>query len=283
MAARTELSDEVDVRTLGEGLDERRCARLSDRAKLVDQVVLGHAAAAVDEGKRLRLLVSDQLHLELGRVALAEHRRIGERHEARLVERIRTVGDELTKEDLLLRVERVNDDIHELVDIRLELELLARRLVVLAGSGRREERDECDESKAQDLHCSARAQATVHPSRACQACADDRRGLRAVQCAAWAAVAVGHAREGIVGVLLSAGERGSGLVRPSTARERAACLADVAGVKALMQCSTSLQRAPRHVDSRNGCHVSSVTILLFLRNCPPHPLISLSRVPSVPW
>ena len=38
---------------------------------------------------------------------------------------ITAVGDQLAEEDLLLGVERVDDDVHELVHVRLELELLA--------------------------------------------------------------------------------------------------------------------------------------------------------------
>ena len=46
---------------------------------------------------------------------------------------ITAVGDQLAEEDLLLGVERVNDDVHELVHVRLELELLA----ILLGRSRR--------------------------------------------------------------------------------------------------------------------------------------------------
>lgn len=45
-------------------------------------------AAAVDEREGLGVLVGDELHLELGRVALAQGARVGERHEAHLVERL---------------------------------------------------------------------------------------------------------------------------------------------------------------------------------------------------
>ena len=38
---------------------------------------------------------------------------------------ITAVGDQLAEEDLLLGVERVDDDVHELVHVGLELELLA--------------------------------------------------------------------------------------------------------------------------------------------------------------
>ena len=46
---------------------------------------------------------------------------------------ITAVGDQLAEEDLLLGVERVNDDVHELVHVGLELELLT----ILLGRSRR--------------------------------------------------------------------------------------------------------------------------------------------------
>ena len=64
--ADTKLADEVDISALGEGLDERRGAGLRHRAELVDQVVLGHAAATVDEREGLLVLVGNELHLKLG-------------------------------------------------------------------------------------------------------------------------------------------------------------------------------------------------------------------------
>jgi len=56
----------------------------------------------------------DDVDVEL-RVGL-QHRLVGEGLEADLVERIRGVGDELPEEDLLVGVERVNDEGQQLVD-----------------------------------------------------------------------------------------------------------------------------------------------------------------------
>mmetsp|Transcript_27442 Transcript_27442/g.80458 ORF Transcript_27442/g.80458 Transcript_27442/m.80458 type:complete len:276 (-) Transcript_27442:159-986(-) len=127
--ADAELANQVDVGALLEGLDEGGGARLCDRAEVVDEILLGHAAAAVDEGECLGLLVRDELHLELGGVALAEDRRVRQRHEAHLVERVGSIRDQLTQKDLLLRVQAVDDDVHELVYVRLELVLLAGALL----------------------------------------------------------------------------------------------------------------------------------------------------------
>jgi len=46
-----------------------------------------------------------------------QHRLVGEGLEADLVERIRGVGDELPQEDLLVGVERVDDEGQQLVDL----------------------------------------------------------------------------------------------------------------------------------------------------------------------
>jgi homospermidine synthase len=53
-----------------------------------------------------------------------EHRLVGERLVADLVERIGRVGDELAQEDLLVRVEGVDDEREKLVDLSLEGECL---------------------------------------------------------------------------------------------------------------------------------------------------------------
>jgi hypothetical protein len=53
-----------------------------------------------------------------------EHRLVGERLVADLVERIGRVGDELAEEDLLVRVEGVDDEREKLVDLSLEGECL---------------------------------------------------------------------------------------------------------------------------------------------------------------
>mmetsp|Transcript_858 Transcript_858/g.2667 ORF Transcript_858/g.2667 Transcript_858/m.2667 type:complete len:639 (-) Transcript_858:40-1956(-) len=126
----TKLPDQVHVRALGEGLDEGRRARLRDGAEVLNEILARHPDAAVNDREGLRLFVGDNLHLKLGRLALAEHALLRQRHEADLVERVRGVGNELAKEDLLLGVERVDDDVHQLVHVRLE-----GKVLLLCGRG----------------------------------------------------------------------------------------------------------------------------------------------------
>ncbi len=53
---------------------------------------------------------------------------IGQRLEAQLVDRIRCVRNQLTQEDILVAVERVDNDIKQLLDLGLETERFLVRL-----------------------------------------------------------------------------------------------------------------------------------------------------------
>jgi hypothetical protein len=71
---------------------------------------------------RLRLVVGGDVDLQLQLVV--EDVLLGELEVAELLQRVGGVGDELTDEDLLLRVERMDDDIEQLLDLGLEFEFL---------------------------------------------------------------------------------------------------------------------------------------------------------------
>mmetsp|Transcript_8368 Transcript_8368/g.18980 ORF Transcript_8368/g.18980 Transcript_8368/m.18980 type:complete len:674 (+) Transcript_8368:222-2243(+) len=113
-----ELSNHGDVRSGAESLHERLGSRSCDGSEVVDQVSLGHADAGVDDGERVVRLVRHDVDVEL-RLRL-ELGLVGESLEADFVERIGAVGNKLTKEDLLVGVEGVNDEREKLVDLRLE-------------------------------------------------------------------------------------------------------------------------------------------------------------------
>ena len=116
--ADAELADHGDVRAGLERLHEGLRAGLGDRTKIVDEVGLGHADARVDDGQGVVGLVGHDVDLEV-RLGV-EDRRIGQRLVADLVERIGGVRDELAEEDLLVRVERVDDQRQQLVDVGRE-------------------------------------------------------------------------------------------------------------------------------------------------------------------
>jgi len=116
--ADTKLTNHTNVSARLQRLHERLCARASDRAQIVDQIGLGHANARVDQGQRVRVLVGYDLDVEL--FARVELVRVGERLVADFVQGVRRVRHQLTQEDLLVRVERVDDQTHELSDLCLK-------------------------------------------------------------------------------------------------------------------------------------------------------------------
>mmetsp|Transcript_26488 Transcript_26488/g.41502 ORF Transcript_26488/g.41502 Transcript_26488/m.41502 type:complete len:332 (-) Transcript_26488:197-1192(-) len=121
----TELSDEVHVTLLGHLLKEAGGSRLGDSSQVVPEVVCCHADSSVRDADGASILVSGDADLELGLVTVAQHRGIGEREETDLVQGVRGVRDQLTQEDLLLGIQRVNDDVHQAPDLGLELLLAA--------------------------------------------------------------------------------------------------------------------------------------------------------------
>lgn len=81
---------------------------LRNRTEVVHHVGLGHTNTGIADGERLGLLVGDELDDEI--LASIKDRWVGEGLVANLVESIRRVGDDFTKEDLLVGVEGVYDE-----------------------------------------------------------------------------------------------------------------------------------------------------------------------------
>ncbi len=104
-------------------LDQFPGPRLRDRADQRAQLVASHADAAVAHGERARLTVGHELDLE-HRVGV-QQRGMCEGLELQLVERVGGVRQQLAQEDLLVRVQRVNDDVEELAGLGLEGKCLA--------------------------------------------------------------------------------------------------------------------------------------------------------------
>merc|ERR1719230_1239114 len=115
-----ELADHGDVATRGHGLHEGFGARLRDGAQIVDQLVLGHADARIFDCEGGVSLVGDNLDVEV-RLSL-DLLRVRDRLVADLVERVRRVGNQLAQEDLLVGVEGVDDEAHQLLDVSIERE-----------------------------------------------------------------------------------------------------------------------------------------------------------------
>lgn len=115
----TKLTNEGDIGALGDHLHELLRARLGDRAEAVDQVGLRHADTSVTDDKNVVLLAWDDVNLEV--LLLSKNAGARERGEVKLIESVGSIRDELTEEDLLRRVERVDDEIHQLRNLSLEL------------------------------------------------------------------------------------------------------------------------------------------------------------------
>jgi len=77
-----------------------------------------HPDAGVLDGEGPLLLVGDDADLQ--RDVAGEERRVGEGAETQLVESVGRVGDELAEEDLLVAIERVDDEVENLRDFGLE-------------------------------------------------------------------------------------------------------------------------------------------------------------------
>jgi len=103
-------------------LHEVAGARARDGAKVVNQIRLCHADTSITKGNNVVLLVGNDLDLKL--LLRVQNALVLERLIADFVQRIGSVGNQLTQENLLVRVESVHDQAHELVDLSLEGELL---------------------------------------------------------------------------------------------------------------------------------------------------------------
>ena len=119
----TELADERHVAALGHLVQERGRSGLGDRAQVVHQVILGHADASIANREHLLLLISLDANVQVGVITLPELTLVRQRHESNLIQRIRSVRDQLSQEDVLVRVQRVDDDVHQSRHFGLKLKL----------------------------------------------------------------------------------------------------------------------------------------------------------------
>ena len=117
---------------LAEGLEESFGAGVGDGAEVLDELVARHADAGVLNRDGLGLVVGGDGDFEFGGAVLDFL--FGELRVAQFLEGVGGVGNELADEDFFLRVERVDDDIEQLLDLGLELEFLR------SGGGHRRER-----------------------------------------------------------------------------------------------------------------------------------------------
>ena len=119
-----ELADEIGVfrAAFTEGLQKSFGAGVGDRAEVFDELRAGHANAGVLEGDGLRLVVRSDINFQGDAVVLDIL--LGQLQVAEFFEGIGGIGHQFADEDFFLRVERVDDDIEQLLDLGLEFEFL---------------------------------------------------------------------------------------------------------------------------------------------------------------
>ncbi len=131
--ADAELPDQLGGRFLGRlavlpRLPQRgehlRRAGLGDRADEVDHLLPGHPDAVVAHGQRPRGGVRLQRNVQVGGVDLEVLVLVSGQPE--LVQGVGGVGDQLPKEDVLGRVDRMDHQLQQLTRLRLELDGLGR-------------------------------------------------------------------------------------------------------------------------------------------------------------
>ena len=110
------MADEIDplARLFHEGLG----AGLGDGAKIVDELVLAHADAAVGKGERLGGLVGGDDDVEQRRVFQQGRCRNG--LIAQLVQRIGRIGNEFAQENIPVRINRMHHEVQKLGHFRPE-------------------------------------------------------------------------------------------------------------------------------------------------------------------
>ena len=106
--------------------EELARAGLGDGAEIGDHFVAGHAHPVVGNGQRPCCGVVVDVDREFGIVF--EQRAIVQCLEAQLVAGVGGVRDEFPQKDFAIRIQRVNHELQELLDLGLEAKRLAARV-----------------------------------------------------------------------------------------------------------------------------------------------------------
>src|SRR5690606_37707244 len=97
---------------------ERLRTRVRDGAEVLDEFITSHPDARVRDRQGPRLVVRGQPNLK--RQLRLEHRLTRGLKKAQFLQRIRGVRDQLAQEDFAIRVERMDDDIEDPLNLGLE-------------------------------------------------------------------------------------------------------------------------------------------------------------------
>ena len=115
--AHAELTDDVDVLVLVVLLEVQRTG-VGDGAQVLLQLFFGHADAVIGDSQQAIVLIAGEQDAEIALVHA--HGRIGQAFIIKFVDGIRSVGDQLTQEDLLVGVDGVDHHVHQLFAFSLK-------------------------------------------------------------------------------------------------------------------------------------------------------------------
>ena len=107
-------------------LDELLGPRVGNGPEGLHRLIPGHADAVVAHRQGAGGRIGDQLDLPVA--PLGVDRGVGQRQVAGLVDGVRGVGDQFAQEDLLVRVEGMDHQVEDLVDLGFELALAHRHV-----------------------------------------------------------------------------------------------------------------------------------------------------------
>lgn len=122
--AHAELADQVGVLLLvaTEVLEEIGGAGLGNRAQVRDRIFAAHADAVVVDGDGARVLVVVDADAQLA--TAFQQLGLDQGFEAQLIGGVGSIGDQLAQEDFLVRVQRMDHQLQQLLDLGLEAKCL---------------------------------------------------------------------------------------------------------------------------------------------------------------
>ena len=135
----TKLTDHVHVSTFLDGLHESLGTRTGNGTKIVDQIRASHTNTSISNGQCLVFFVGNDANVEV--LGVAQKGLLGimvsstQTFVLDLVNGIRGVGNQLSKENVLVGVESIDDQVHQFVNVSLEgIDLLLSRNFVVCSS-----------------------------------------------------------------------------------------------------------------------------------------------------
>jgi hypothetical protein len=121
----TKLSNHGDISTARKSLHKGLSTGLGDSTKIVDQLLLGHTDTGIPESKGIVGLIGNNPDSEVGLNVQLSTLRVGNGLVPDLIEGIGSIRNQLSKENLLVRIEGVDDQTHQLLDISLKSKVLS--------------------------------------------------------------------------------------------------------------------------------------------------------------